>query len=144
MRKLSSRLLDKSLIAKGVSQSRIANMSDTEKIELLEEVTTVPTVTFDTSVTPITPEIRTVGMFDTSAKPVGVAMPKIRSQILDKLLIAKGVSQSQIANMSNKEKMELLEVVTTVEPTVTVVGPITIPEIDSDDSGVDVNEPITV
>ena len=36
-------------------------MSDTEKIGLLEEVTTVPTVTFDTSVTPIEPTVTVVG-----------------------------------------------------------------------------------
>src|SRR5271163_1641394 len=97
MRKISSRLLDKSLIARGVSQSRLANMSDTEKIELLEEVSTVPTVTFDTSVTPIEPEIRTVGLFD---MPVGAVMPKIRSHLVDKLLIGRGISQPRLATMS--------------------------------------------
>src|SRR5271163_3160612 len=99
MRKLSSRLLNKSLIAKGVSQSRLANMSDAEKIELLEEVTTVPTVTFDTSVTPITPEIRTVGMFDTPTKPVGATIPKIpkiRSHLADRLLLDRGISRSRL------------------------------------------------
>src|SRR5271163_2494218 len=113
MRKLSSRLLDKSLIAKGVSQSRIAKMSDTEKIELLEEVTTVPTVTFDTSVTPIEP----LNTIEPEIRTTGGAMPKIRSQILEKLLIAQGISKSQIANMSNEEKMELVEKVKTDEPT---------------------------
>ena len=85
MRKLNSRLLDKSLIARGVSQSRLTTMSDTKKIELLEEVTTEPAVTFDTSVTPI-------------------------------------------------------------EPTVTVVGPVTVVKnkIDSDDSGVDMSESMTI
>src|SRR5271163_577912 len=109
MRKLSSRLLDKSLIARGVSQSRIAKMSDTEKIELLEEVTTVPTVTFDTSVTPIKPEIRTpVGAAPDNRTIDKAGLPKMRSQILDKLLNAKGISQSRYANMTNEEKIELV------------------------------------
>ena len=41
--------------------NRGLQLSDTKKIELLEEVATEPAVTFDTSVTPIEPTVTVVG-----------------------------------------------------------------------------------